>query len=209
MRNGRSERGLVRPAQAGSERKARRPFVRAGALAMVALVAGLGGYGTVRRSQVATLRAEQDLPTDVRAEVDATWDRFEAVFGARRRCYEDVTLLLVSELDGGDARYLIDDARIEIKIPTSPHRFRDSLAHELAHHVEHTCSAFDELRRDFQDLPAVSDGDWSTGHRWQEVPSELWAETVVELVNGERVRYGRTMPLPVGAIDAVQAWATP
>jgi hypothetical protein len=178
------------------------------ALARVLLVATLGltSFSIVRWDQRAQLRPEQDLPADVEAEVDATWARFLDVFASRQRCFDDVSLRLVTDLDRGDARYVIDEVRIEIAIPTSPRRFRESLVHELAHHVEHTCPAFGSLRRDLGALPAFA-AVWTAGERWQDVPSELWAETAVEVVNGERVRHGRGMPLPAGAADLVAAWA--
>lgn len=168
---------------------------------------GSASYLVVRHLGRAELHTEQDLPADVRAEIDTVWNDFSNMFGEHRNCYDDVTLLLVSEVEGGDARYVIPDARIEIKIPTSPARFRDSLAHELAHHVEHTCGRFADLKADYQRLPGVDGDSWSSGPTWQETPSELYAETVVELINGERVRHGRSMPLPPGATSLVASWA--
>jgi hypothetical protein len=163
--------------------------------------------GPIDRYRSADLEPEQDLPPEVRAEVDATWGAFLAVFGPRRHCFGDVALLLVADVEGGDARYDVEAGRIEIEIPTSPARFRDSLAHELAHHVEHTCAAFGSLRAEFSALPGVDGAPWTTAERWRETPSELWAETAVQLVNGRRVRHGWAMPLPPGATDVVARWA--
>ena len=176
-------------------------------LATVVLGCFVGSWAVLRAvvadARLADLHTEQDLPADVQAEVDATWGRFIDVFGPRRRCFDDVSLLLVNDLDQGDARYVVNDARIEIRIPTSPRRFRESLVHELAHHVEHTCGAFDDLRG------GGPTEDWyGTDLAWRERPAELWAETVVFVVNGERVRHERTMPLPDGAPDLVLAWAS-
>lgn len=172
------------------------------------VVAGLIGHATVRWATGADLHVDQDLPPDVRAEVDTTWDRFLAVFGSRRHCFDDVTLRLVPDVEGGDARYLVAEARIEIEIPTSPARFRDSLSHELAHHVEHTCGAFAELRAELSALPDLADRGWDGADLpWDERPTELWAETAVQLMTGDRVRTGRRFELPDGAEAAVAGWA--
>ncbi len=176
------------------------------AAAAIVVTFTLCSYLTVRYLGRARLHAEQDLPADVSAEVDAVWQDFNDLFADHVHCFDDVSLLLVAELEGGDARYVISEARIEIKIPTSPRRFRDSLAHELAHHLEHTCGSFSELRDDFESLPGI-EGAWTGGADWQQTPAELYAETVVELVNGERVRHGRSMPLPPGALALVESWA--
>ena len=184
------------------------PVAAAGWLIAVAL-AGWAGWTGVRHWTAAELVAPQDLPADVRAEVDGAWTDFLAVFGSRRHCFDDVSLVLVAAVDGGDARYLPAEARIEIEIPTSPRRFRDSLIHELAHHVEHTCPAFAALRAELIAILGPDDPPWSDeADPWAERPSELWAETAVELVAGERVRTGRTVELPDGWTAAVARWAT-
>lgn len=175
------------------------------ALAAVVATAFVGSTLVVRWQQRAQLTAEQDLPADVRTEVDQTWERFTEVFGKQRRCMDDVRLLLVTGLAEGDARYVIDEQRIEIKIPTSPRRFRESLVHELAHHLEHTCGRFSALQSDFLAIEEVTE-PWAAGDTWETTPSELWAETVVLVVNGERVRHERTMTLPAGAEELVRAW---
>ncbi|MEL7157697.1 MAG: hypothetical protein AAFN30_13995 [Actinomycetota bacterium] len=177
-------------------------------MALAIVVAGgfLAATAVVRHQQRAQLVAEQELPADVRAEVDQTWERFNDVFGSQRRCVDDVRLRLVSDVPDGDARYVVDERRIDIEIPTSPRRFRESFVHELAHHVEHTCARADELRRSFLALDGVS-GPWHEGSTWATTPSELWAETVVLVVNGERVRHGRSVPLPAGAETVVREWA--
>ncbi|MEM8924197.1 MAG: hypothetical protein AAGD35_11915 [Actinomycetota bacterium] len=200
---------------AAVRRRARRSSV---GLAVVAAVAFVGTYTVVDRRLQADLLPEQDLPADVQTEVDQTWGRFVEVFGPRRRCFDDVSLLLVTELDGGDARYVVPERRIEILIPTSPRRFRESLVHELAHHVEHTCGRFAQFRPRFIALLAEGgqaepsgSGDtiaWADPDvGWEARPAELWAETVVAVVNGERVRHERTMPLPEGAEALVLTWA--
>lgn len=150
----------------------------------------------------AELNAEQDLPPDVQAELDETWDRFARAFAEHRTCFGDVTVRLVRILDGADARYVRADGVIEIKIPTSPRRFRESLVHELAHHVELTCPDHVRLRERL----GHDDASWARDEEWESVPAERWAEAVVQLVNGERVRFARTMPLDDAWIAEIDDW---
>lgn len=155
----------------------------------------------------ADLIAEQDLPADVKAEVAETWAAFLDAFGPRRQCFSDVSLLLVREVEDGDAKYVFDGSVIEIQIPTSPRRFRESLVHELAHHVEYTCASFGALRARFAQTLGVPVDQWFSGDDWEDVPSEKYAETVVEVVNGERVRHVGAMPLEPALLDVVRSWA--
>ncbi len=146
----------------------------------------------------------QDVPADVRAELDVTWQRFLDHFGSRRTCWADVSVVLVVDVVDGDARYVTADARIEIEIPTTPARFRESLAHELAHHVEHTCVEFETLESTL--LPALGGGDWFAGDTWDQVPSERYAEAVVELVNGERIRHLDRIQVAPVVVAAISEW---
>lgn len=175
---------------------------------MVVAVAGLAGFGLTSAvgggSPSADLEVLQDVPDDVRAELDTTWNRFVERFPARRTCTADVAVLLVAEVEGGDARYVAGDARIEIQIPTTPARFRESFAHELAHHVERTCAEFDVVRPAL--LDAIGGTDWFEGDTWEAIPSESWAEAVVLVLNGERVRHHDELPLDDRVVDLVRRW---
>ena len=151
----------------------------------------------------ADLRTEQEWPDDVASLVGETWTDFIARFEDRQTCFEDFEVTLVRELDAGDARYRPVERLIEIRIPTSPRRFRESLVHELAHHVERTCAAHAGLRAE---LGYPEWEAWTRGPEWEQVPSERWAEAVVLLVNGERVRFGRSMPLDDAWIATIEAW---
>lgn len=153
------------------------------------------------------LRSDQQLPVDVRAEIATVEQRFVDAFERRLGCVPPATLRLVGAVVGGDARYVVGDRRIEIAIPTTPARFRESLVHELAHHVEATCDDFDELRTSLAPLFGDSTEGWTAGTTWEEVPAELWAETVVLVVNGDRLLHADDMPLPPGAVEVVEAWA--
>lgn len=181
------------------------------ALAILSIVGvGVASYGVGRAIDPGPPDAElvttQDLPADVRAEIDTVWNRFATTFDARQGCISDVTVELVRRVDGGDARYVADEALIEIRIPTTPARFRESLAHELAHHVDRTCPAFDELRRQLHPRLGGTDVPWATGDVWEEVPAERYAEATVELLNGERVRHPDDVTVDADTVELIAAW---
>ncbi len=175
---------------------------------LVGVVVGAGAAAARARSgSVAVepvVRMRQRAPAAVEQEVRATVADFIAVFEARRSCIGGAELELVRELDDGDARYVAADDLIEIEIPTSPRRFRESLVHELAHHVDDSCPDADVLRTDVMTAMGVT--DWSGQERWEQRPSEMWAEAVVAIVLGERVRFGRSMPLDHDVVEAARRW---
>lgn len=175
------------------------------ALAIVGLI-GVITVRAVRPDPKARIIVMQDVPDDVLAEMNTTWGRFIDRFADRRTCFADVTVVLVDRVEGGDARYVGDEALIEIQIPTTPARFRESLTHELAHHVERTCDEFDDLRTTLHPQFGGPDRPWNGGETWEETPSELWAEAVVALVNGERLLHADDMPIDEDAIDQIAEW---
>lgn len=193
-------------------------------VAVVALLTAWPASVSIADDGVPQLRPTQHLPADVAAEVATTWARFVDTLGDRIGCVDDVWLTLVPEVPGGDARYLVTERHVEIAIPTSPARFRDSLAHELAHHLDHTCDEIAPLRLAFARHldrrttsanagPAGAAGDpgdtpegWSGSGPWEEQPAELFAEAIVQRVNGERVRFGRTMAIPAAAAAEIDRW---
>lgn len=174
---------------------------------IVGVIFGVGAAVRARSGNAAAepvVRLRQRVPADVEQEVRATVGDFVAVFAARRGCIGGAELQLVRDVDDGDARYVAAEALIEIEIPTSARRFRDSLVHELAHHVDHSCPDADVLRTDV--MTAIGATDWTGQARWEQRPSELWAEAVVEIVLGERVRFERSVPLEHGVVDAARRW---
>ena len=177
-------------------------------LGVLALVAGLSlaAFASTRTDDGNfVVTSSQDLPDDVLAEIETVQNLFdERAPGRIDKCDPEINLLLVSEVTGGDARYLPADRLVEIEIPTSPRRFRDSLVHEIAHHLDETCQDADELRREWLSQDPLSSG-WTDGV-WEDRPSELYAETVVQAILDERARYGRTMPLPGHGPPLVASW---
>lgn len=168
------------------------------------------GFGVVSVARGADSPADlvfvQEVPGDVRKETTATWQRFGERFESRTSCWSDVSVELVREVADGDARYVIAEARIEIQIPTTPERYRESLAHEIAHHVERTCPEFETLRSALR--PVLGRGSWYDGSVWAEIPSERFAEAVVELVNGERIRHVDEVEVDQSVVDLIAGWGT-
>lgn len=160
-----------------------------------------------RADREPVVRLVQPVPADVEAEVRAAVAEFVAVFEPRRDCIGGAAVELVATVGGGDARYRAEHALIEIEIPTTPERFRESLVHELAHHVEHSCADFDELRVAILELQGET--AWASQPHWPDRPSEQWAETVVAIVLDERVRHGGEIPLDLELIELVAAWIAP
>lgn len=176
---------------------------------LVGVVVGVGVGAAVRArsgsvAREPVVRIRQRVPAAVEHEVRATVAEFVAVFETRRSCIGGAELALVRELTDGDARYVAAEDLIEIEIPTSPRRFRESLVHELAHHVDDSCPDADVLRTDV--MTAMGAMDWTGQERWAQRPSELWAETVVEIVLGERVRFERSIPLDDRVVAAARRW---
>jgi len=175
-------------------------------MSAVVVVAAIGGLW-----RVADRRPSLEIPQEVPAEVTeltlATWDSYLAAFPAQRNCIGTVTMRLTRSVDGGDALYRPPERTIYVEIPTTPERFPESLAHELGHHLETACNAEAELGsavRDAQDLP--SDSAWSGGEPWYDSPSEHFAETVVEIVEGERITHQDIVILQPATIELVRAW---
>ena len=189
----------------------RRRARRVGLVVLVAIIIGVAlgvGAAVLARSQSPgaepVVRLRQPVPPEVEQEVRAAVADFVAVFGAHRGCIGGAELELVRRIDDGDARYVAADDLIEIEIPTSPRRFRESLVHELAHHVDHSCPHATALRADV--MTALGASEWTGQRRWDQRPSELWAEAVVEIVLGERVRFERSVPLDPSVTAAARRW---
>jgi hypothetical protein len=55
-------------------------------------------------------------------------------------------------------------------------------------------------------MTAIGAIDWTGQERWDQRPSELWAEAVVEIVLGERIRFGRSIALDADLVRAARRW---
>lgn len=119
---------------------------------------------------------------------DDLWDEFEVFAAARLDCFGPVTVQASTTL-ADRAQYEPPVATITVRVPRSIPALRESLVHELAHHVEHDCPDHEDGRpRLLAAMGLPSDTAWFEGERWPETPSERFAEATVELLLGERER---------------------
>ena len=178
------------------------------AIRVVALLAVAAvSTGSVSGEPEPRLVPTQRLPDDVAILLDATWEEFLAATPAHHSCLGTVRIELVAEVDGGDAAYRRDERLILIQIPTSPHRFPESVVHELAHHLEATCG-FDGAHRDRLRSAQGIEGDrpWTQVEQWEDRPAEHLAEAVVQVVRGDRVLHHDLVPLTSAAVELVEDW---
>jgi hypothetical protein len=120
---------------------------------------------------------------------------------------------------GARATYDPATATVTVRVPGTAAMLRSGLLHEWAHHVEFQCEAHRALRAAFlaaQGLPAdtawrpaLPPAAWEVplpAGAWAEIPSEQYAEAVIEVVLG-----GRPVPTNVRlsreAVGVVAAWA--
>lgn len=141
-----------------------------------------------------------DVPDDLRALASSTWGRFLRALPARSGCPADVTLRGAWRF-GTRAAYDPGRHVVTVRIPGTAPNLRATMVHEFAHHLEFTCSAQRILRPRFlsaQGFPPTT--AWRGGHAWAQIPSEQFAEAMVQVVLG---------PQPVGLVvitpDALQA----
>lgn len=151
------------------------------------------------------LRYDDSVPADLRELADTAWQDFLAGFPGRHHCITEPTLQAAWEL-GTRAEYQPQSATLLVRVPGTPATLRSELLHEFAHHLEFTCAEHAELRTGFlaaQGFP--SDANWFGGTSWEATPSEQYAETVVELIEGRRT-YRGGIEITDDAIDVVREW---
>jgi hypothetical protein len=177
-------------------------------IAIVTLVIG------VMPAHPPRLLVGESVDADFEALALETWDQFLEVFRARWNCFGDVHLEAAYSLDSR-AGYDPDTATATVRVPGTAAMLQSGLIHEWAHHVEFQCPAHEALRAAFlaaQGLPL--DTPWRPANattdvaadEWASIPSEQYAEAVVELVLG-----GRPIPtaahISPAAVRVVEAWA--
>ena len=176
-------------------------------LILVTLVAaiGLGAILLTRAGTDPVLSFHHDVPADLRALAEETWDDFLQAHPARLGCVSPVMLEAAWELDNR-AEYRPGTATLTVRVPGTPATLRSELIHEFAHHLEFTCPEHVDLRPQFmraQGFPA--EATWYEGDTWETTPSEQYAEATVELITGRRAHRGGVV-LTAEAIDVVSKW---
>ena len=141
-----------------------------------------------------------------------TWSRFLAVFAPLAPCLPDVHLRASYTLPAR-AGYDPDAATVTVRVPGSAARLRAALIHEWAHHLEFQCpQALEGFRSPFlaaEGFPphAVwrpADADTAADH-WADLPSEHFAEAVIELVLGHNATPTQIRVHPE-AVAAMREW---
>ncbi len=181
---------------------------RRGILSLLALLLGITAGSAHRPAP--RLLMDDSVAADFRALASATWSRFLLTFAARADCIGDVHLRASRTL-AYRALYDPTTATVTVRVPGTPAMLQSALIHEWAHHLEYQCPAHRQLRPHFleaQGLPPTT--PWRPAGEIaaapEAIPSEQYAEAVVELVLGER-------PIPtkahvtVAAVETVRAWA--
>ncbi len=146
-----------------------------------------------------------NTPDDLRGLVGDVWDRFREAFPATEDCVGEVRLQGDWDLrEQGEYRALT--GTITVGIPGPPSRLSHTVVHELAHHLEAVCPTQWELREPFlvaQGYPP--DTDWFEAATWEEIPSEQFAEAVVQVVLGRPAVHYR-IELRPEAVELVRQW---
>ena len=158
---------------------------------------------------------DDSVARDLRVVADGAWSRFLGVFRARAGCFGDVRLAAASELSSR-AAYDPATATVTIRVPATAVMLQGALIHEWAHHIEFQCRAQGELQPAFlaaQGLPAGT--PWRTAYGpahtperdWAGIPSEQYAEAIIELVLGRR-QIPTTARVSPEAVRVIAEWAS-
>lgn len=151
------------------------------------------------------IRTVQDVPTDVAVIVNEVWRDVGDRLPWAAECMLPVEVFLTRNVPDGAARYRADEQLIEIEIPTSPARFRESLVHELGHHIDATCDDLEGLRMSFLTAQGFDASQrWDDGDTWEGTPHEHFAEAIVVIVNGDRLLHAERLTLVPNAVDLVK-----
>lgn len=182
-------------------------LVRAIAIAAIATLPLMGCGADAGPDPVLVL--DGSVATDFGALATLTFDEFIAYAPAVAPCIGTVRLAAATELDEL-AYYSADTATITVRVPATAPSLRDSLVHELAHHVEASCVSHEPMRADFLAAQGHEpDQDWFAASTWENTPSEQFAEAVVEHVLGERQRNLARIRLAPAALAIVAEWMSP
>lgn len=152
---------------------------------------------------------DDTVAADFAAVATEDWERFVAAFPAVEPCIGVVTLTADYTLDDL-ARYDPATSIMAVRVPGPRVLLDRALIHELAHHLEFVCPSHAEMRPAFLNALGLSpDADWFDGSEWGRIPSEIFAEAVVEYVLDERGRVHTGIGLiDQSAVDVVVAWGT-
>lgn len=153
------------------------------------------------------LTMDESVPNDLEALAGEVWTRFLAAFPNQHDCIGEVTLVAAWELDDR-AQLDPESRRISLRVPATAPQLTESIIHELGHALEFSCPDQHTIRDRFREAAGFSAGaDWFESGAWEDVPSEHWAETVVQYVVGFRLAHAGRVPVKADALDLVAGWA--
>lgn len=160
------------------------------------------------RQESPELVIDGSVAPDFAEVADAEWETFVASFPALESCLGRVTLVAEYTLDDR-ARYDSQSRTMTVRVPGPKVLLDRALVHELAHHIEFSCASQVEMRPVFLAALGRDGGEaWFEGAEWGLIPSEIFAEAVVEYVLDERGRAHTGIGLvDQGAVDVVIRWA--
>jgi hypothetical protein len=183
-------------------------FVLVSAFALAATAMALDApSGAEREPSGPALLVAADVPNDVRLLASSTWAQFLDAFPARQACISPVALRHAWTLPDR-AAYHPDERVVVLRVPETAASLRATLIHEFAHHIEFSCPAHTSLREPFLAAIGSETGSpWFAGQRWEDVPSERFAEAVTVYVLG-RVPSHLRVHVPGAALEEIERWAT-
>ena len=177
-------------------------------MAAAATLIGLGAAAWFNRGTSPALDIDESVAADFAAVARDDWNRFVAAFPAMEDCIGRVTLVADYSLDDR-ARYDPATRIMAVRVPGPKVLLDRAVIHELAHHLEVSCLSQVEMRPPFlAALGRNATDDWYEGSDWGRIPSEVFAEAVVEYVLEERGRAHTGLGLiNPSAVDIVVDWA--
>lgn len=176
------------------------------AVVALALVVGGGAWGAPAQREAPQLLIGDSVAGDFAALAGDTYQGFVASAPGLGECVRSPRLEAVYELD----ELAVYDQRthiMSVRVPATAASLSASLVHELAHHLELSCPSHLAMRRRFLAAQGLDPATpWFGGDVWEDIPSEQFAEAVVQMVLGGRDRHLLRMHLTQDAVDVVATW---
>lgn len=167
-------------------------------------------------------RFSEDTPADVQQLVLDYWPQIWLALPGWKECAGRITVAgdwgKAGELGSSKrGRYL--DGVIYLSIPATAARLEHALLHELGHHIDASCPDLDLLRTQFLASQGFAEEtEWFAGvleekdrtdhysqTRWEDLPTEQFAEAVVRVVRGRPDIY-YDMTIRPEALELVAEW---
>ncbi len=159
------------------------------------------------RRDVPDLVIDESVAPDFEEVAIAAWDTFIDAFPAHAGCIGRVSLIADHNIDDR-AKYDPDGRTILVRVPGPRVLLDRAVIHELAHHLEFVCPQQATMRADFLAALGRQDDPWFEGSEWGTIPSEIFAESVVEYVLDERGTTHTDMGLiSQEAVEVLVEWA--